>query len=33
MGVAIHNRAGELMACAEQIWFDMGSTLPVTTYA
>jgi hypothetical protein len=28
MGVAIHDCAGELMACAKQIWFDMGSTLP-----
>ncbi len=28
MGVAIHNLGGELMACAEQIWFDVGSTLP-----
>ena len=30
MGVAIHNSAGELMACAEQIWFDVGSALPVS---
>ena len=28
MGVAIHNKAGELMACAKQIWFDVGSSLP-----
>ena len=28
MGVAIHNTAGELMACAEQIWIDVGGTLP-----
>jgi len=33
MGVAIHNTAGKLMACAEQIWFDVGSTLPGTTHA
>ncbi len=28
MGVAIHKPSGELMACAEQIWFDVGSSLP-----
>ncbi len=28
LGVAIHNSAGELMACAEQIWFDVGNALP-----
>ena len=33
MGVAIHNTTGELMACAEQIWFDVGSTLPRATNA
>lgn len=30
MGVAIHNTAGDLMACAEQIWFDVGSSLPTS---
>ncbi|OUS12301.1 hypothetical protein A9Q89_06585 [Gammaproteobacteria bacterium 53_120_T64] len=30
MGVAIHNTAGELMACAKQIWIDVGSALPGT---
>jgi hypothetical protein len=33
MGVAIHNTTGQLMACAEQIWFDVGSTLPGATNA
>ena len=33
MGVAIHNTTGALMACAEQIWFDVGSTLPGATNA
>lgn len=28
MGVAIHNTAGELMACAKQVCFDVGDTLP-----
>jgi hypothetical protein len=28
MGVAIHSRAGQLMACANQICFDVGRTLP-----
>jgi len=31
MGVAIHTTAGELMACAKQIWIDVGKALPVTT--
>jgi len=31
MGVAIHSTAGELMACAEQIWIDVGKALPVKT--
>jgi len=30
MGVAIHNTAGELMACAEQIWIDVGNALPTS---
>ncbi len=28
MGVAIHSRAGQLMACARQVCFDVGSALP-----
>ncbi len=28
MGVAIHDTAGKLMACAKQIWIDVGSALP-----
>ena len=28
MGVAIHSTSGELMACARQVCFDVGSTLP-----
>ncbi|MBQ0720676.1 MAG: hypothetical protein KBT88_09750 [Gammaproteobacteria bacterium] len=28
MGVAIHSTDGELMACAKQIWIDVGDALP-----
>lgn len=28
MGVAIHSREGELMACAKQVCFDVGDALP-----
>ncbi|MBV1930481.1 MAG: hypothetical protein KUG71_02090 [Porticoccaceae bacterium] len=28
MGIAIHSRKGELMACAKQVCFDVGDTLP-----
>ncbi len=30
MGAAIHSQAGELMACAKQICFDVGNSLPGT---
>lgn len=30
MGVALHSKDGELMACARQIWIDVGNVLPST---